>query len=85
MKNKTLYTLVSLVAGGTLIGLGILNRTEAIVQNPSLLAQTQPQRLMMNQQQVDQHFIQMMIPHHQNKSNPRNSGDESLVQKMVRH
>jgi uncharacterized protein (DUF305 family) len=78
MKNKALmYSLVSLVAGGTLIGILLINctqvQTQAVGQNPSLLAQTQPQGspnpsptgIRMNQQQVDQHFIQMMIPHHQ--------------------
>jgi len=55
-------------------------QTQATRNNSSLLAQTQPQGSpnsshtghtghagmgMMNQQQVDQHFIQMMIPHHQ--------------------
>ena len=80
MKTKTLiYSLISLVAGGTLTGILLINRTQAQTQaarnNSSLLAQTQPQGspspsptgmgMMMNQQQVDQHFIQMMIPHHQ--------------------
>jgi uncharacterized protein (DUF305 family) len=92
MKNKILISnlsLVSLVASGTLTGLLPIDRAQAQTQatsnNPSLLAQTQPQRpgqgihhpqgspnpsstrmgMMMNQQQVDQHFIQMMIPHHQ--------------------
>lgn len=76
MKTKTLiYSLVGLVAGGTLTGFLLLNSTKHVGQNPSLLAQTQPQGspspsptgrgMMMNQQQVDQHFIQMMIPHHQ--------------------
>ena len=90
MKNKILISylsLVSLVASGTLTGLLPIDRAQAQMQatrnNPSLLAQTQPQRpgqgihhpqgssnsspngMMKNQQQVDQHFIQMMIPHHQ--------------------
>jgi len=88
MNKKTLiYTLVSLVAGGTLTGIFSINRTEAQMQtvrnNNFLLTQTQPQKLVenthqpspspstpkmgmkMNQQQIDQHFIQMMIPHHQ--------------------
>lgn len=62
-----------------LTGVLLINRTQAQTQaarnNSSLLAQTQPEGspsssptgmgMMMNQQQVDQHFIQMMIPHHQ--------------------
>jgi uncharacterized protein (DUF305 family) len=87
MKTKTLiYGLVSLVAGGTLTGILLINRTQAQTQaarnNSSLLAQTQPQGspspsptgtwMRMNQQQVDQHFIQMMIPHHQGAVNMAN-------------
>ncbi len=88
MNKKTLiYTLVSLVAGGTLTGILNINLTEAQTQasrnDNFLLTQTQPQKsvedthhpypspstptmgMKMNQQQIDQHFIQMMIPHHQ--------------------
>lgn len=75
-----MYSLVGLVAGGTLTGILLIDRTQAQTQafrqTPSLLAQTQqPQGspspsptgmgMMMNQQQVDRHFIEMMIPHHQ--------------------
>lgn len=81
MKNKTLsYSLVGLVAGGTLTGILLINRTQAQTQvfreTPPLLARThQPKSspspaptgmgMMINQQQVDRHFIEMMIPHHQ--------------------
>ena len=62
MKNKTLiYSLLSLLASGTLIG--------SLVVNRSLLAQnshhSQGMGMMRNQQQIDQHFLQMMIPHHE--------------------
>lgn len=88
MNKKTLIcAVVSLVTGGTLIGILNIHRTgaqtQAIINNDFLLIQTQPQKLAqdthdpspssssigmemrMNQQQIDQHFIQMMIPHHQ--------------------
>lgn len=94
MKNKILISnlsLIGLVASGTLTGILTIDRiqaqTQATPNNPTRLAQTQPQTqpqrqgqghhpaqgspnlspmgMGMNQQQVDQHFIQMMIPHHE--------------------
>lgn len=78
MKNKTLiYSLVSLVAGSTLTGILLINQRQAIGESSTLLGQNtqnspnmpnSPGRGMgmgMNQEQKDQHFIQMMIPHHQ--------------------
>jgi uncharacterized protein (DUF305 family) len=66
MKNQTFtYGLASLIAGGMLTGLLFVNRTQAQTSpNPS--SSSAPMGMgMMNQQQADQHFIQMMIPHHQ--------------------
>lgn len=79
MNNKSLiYGFVGLVTGTAITGLLVINRTQAqsqvSEQNP--LNQTQIQSQvprqnqqrgmgMMNPQQADQHFIQMMIPHHQ--------------------
>lgn len=89
MNNKSLiYGFVGLVAGTTITGLVMINRTQAETkvseQNTSTQTQAKPpvsqQDLhhpqaspttapspigMMNHQQADQHFIQMMIPHHQ--------------------
>lgn len=83
MNNKTLiYSLVSLVAGSTLTGIFLMNKTQAVGENPQILTQTQSQNVQhqmhhpqgsmgmgmgmgMNQEQMDQHFIIMMIPHHQ--------------------
>jgi uncharacterized protein (DUF305 family) len=65
MKNKTLrYSSVGLIVSATLTFIVAINHTQA--QNQ---AQNQQQnthmRMGMNQQQIDQHFIEMMIPHHQ--------------------
>jgi uncharacterized protein (DUF305 family) len=56
------------------IGVLLLNGTRSVGQNPSLLAQTEPQVSpssspagmgMMDNKNADRHFIEMMIPHHQ--------------------
>jgi uncharacterized protein (DUF305 family) len=77
MNNQTLMSsLVRLIVGGTVTGFLLLNGTQSVGQKPSLLAQTEPQVSpssspsgmgmgMMNKQNVDRHFIEMMIPHHQ--------------------
>lgn len=79
MKNTKLnYCLIGLVATATVINLLVSNFTYAQTQNATqnqsqILAQnTNPSNptpmgggMMMTQEQKDQHFIQMMIPHHQ--------------------
>lgn len=66
MRTKTLiYGLVALVAGGTLITMPVLHTTQAQTQNRAGYGYCSTGMGMMNQQQVDQHFIIMMIPHHQ--------------------
>lgn len=75
MKNKALlYSLVSIVTGVTFTGCLLLNqtKTQALTNNPSQLTQNQSPNnsflamgMMMNQDQIDQKFIQNMIPHHQ--------------------
>lgn len=89
MNSKSLiYSVVGLVAGGTITGLLFINRTQAQAQvsqqNTPTQTQQNPQNPehnlhhpkgsppatrsgmgMMSQQQAEQHFIQMMIPHHQ--------------------
>jgi uncharacterized protein (DUF305 family) len=69
MNNKTLlYALAGLLTSSTLVGLLIMGSSQARtpeqiqnLQNPS--TQTNPrQRKMMGE--VDKHFIEMMIPHH---------------------
>lgn len=79
MNNKSLiYGFVGLVAGTAITGLLVINRTEAQSQvseqnplNPTQIQSQVPRQNrqrgmgMMNPQQADQHFIQMMIPHHQ--------------------
>lgn len=76
-QNLIIYRFISLIAGSAITGVVWVNHTDtpinAIAANRPILAQAQnsphlsPQRtgMGMNQQQVDQHFIQMMIPHHQ--------------------
>lgn len=71
MKNQSLlYSLVGLVASGTLTGLFLIYRaqsqsphnnhyTDSVAQNPNCT------RTKMSQQQTDQHYIEMMILHHQ--------------------
>lgn len=70
MSRKTLtYGLAGLLASSAIVGLAITSNAQANPQN-SMLAQrpatrmnpSQP-RMMMGQ--MDQHFIQMMIPHHE--------------------
>jgi uncharacterized protein (DUF305 family) len=70
MKTKTLfYALASVLTSSALAGLVVLNNAKAQVSNsehnthhPSTETTTPPQRGMMNQ--IDQHFMEMMIPHH---------------------
>jgi uncharacterized protein (DUF305 family) len=70
MKTKTLfYSLAGILTSSTLTGLVILNNAQAQVSNsehnthhPSTEASPSPQRGMMTQ--MDQHFIEMMVPHH---------------------
>jgi uncharacterized protein (DUF305 family) len=72
MKTKTLfYGLAGLLTSSTLAGLVILNNAQAQVSNskhnthhPSKQTTPVPQRRMM-MGEVDQHFIEMMIPHHE--------------------
>ena len=65
--NKTIiYSFVGLLTSGGLAGLLIANRTQAQSIHPDQPARTQapaPQSSMMTR--PDQHFIEMMIPHHQ--------------------
>jgi uncharacterized protein (DUF305 family) len=70
MNNRTLiYSFVGLLTSSTLAGLLITNKTQAQAPNSQHnthhpRSQTTPsQRGMMTE--VDQHFIEMMIPHHQ--------------------
>lgn len=89
MNKKSLnFGLTSLLISGTLVGLLVVNRTQAQTQVPQRNTPTQTQQKpqgseqnlhhpqgspttppsgmgMMSQQQADQHFLQMMIPHHQ--------------------
>lgn len=66
-KKSLIYSLIGLMMGSTLAGMVILNPTQA--QPPgSRQAPSSPDDSdwgMMHHQQADQHFIQMMIPHHQ--------------------
>lgn len=77
MKNKNLiYGLIGLLSSSALGGLLIINNTQAQSPNPqhnihhpfAQVTPSQPsqplQRRMMTQ--VDRHFIEMMIPHHEN-------------------
>lgn len=58
MRQKLLISIVlGLLAGGAVTGSAIANTAQA---NPPLLAQG-----MMGTGRIDQHFIEMMIPHHQ--------------------
>lgn len=58
MHQKLLIsTVLGFLAGGAVIGSAITNTAQA---NPPLLAQG-----MMGMGRIDQHFIEMMIPHHQ--------------------
>ncbi|MEA5507919.1 DUF305 domain-containing protein [Halotia wernerae UHCC 0503] len=70
MNNRTLiYSLIGLLTSSMLAGLLITNKTQAQAPNPQHnthhpTSQTMPsQRGMMTE--VNQHFIEMMIPHHQ--------------------
>jgi len=79
MNNKSLiYGFIGLVTGTATTGLLVINRTQAQSQvsrqnslNPTQIQSQVPRPNqqrgmgMMNPQQADQHFIQMMIPHHQ--------------------
>jgi uncharacterized protein (DUF305 family) len=70
MKSKNLiYSLIGLVSSSTLSGLLILNSTQAQSLNsehnshhPSKPTTTTIKKMMTH---TDQHFIEMMIPHHQ--------------------
>ncbi|AFY36267.1 DUF305 domain-containing protein [Calothrix sp. PCC 7507] len=70
MKNKNLiYGLIGLLSSSAIGGLLIINSTQAQTPNPghnthhpSPEITPSPQRGMMNQ--VDQHFMEMMVPHH---------------------
>ncbi|MBD2613923.1 DUF305 domain-containing protein [Nostoc punctiforme FACHB-252] len=70
MKTKTLlYGLAGLLSSSALAGLVILNNAQAQVSNsehnthhPSTQTTPPPQRGMMTN--MDQHFIEMMVPHH---------------------
>jgi len=67
MNKKTIiYSVVGLLTSGGLAGLLIANRTQAQSSNTLPRPRTQapaPQSSMMTR--PDQHFIEMMIPHHQ--------------------
>ncbi len=71
MKSKTLiYGLTGLFTSSAVAGLLITSNTQA--QSPNAqhnlhhpLAQTTPQQRGMMMGEVDQHFIEMMIPHHE--------------------
>ncbi|PZV07357.1 MAG: DUF305 domain-containing protein [Leptolyngbya sp.] len=67
MNKKTIiYSVVGLLTSGGLAGLLIVNRTQAQSSNTLPRPGTQapaPQNSMMTR--PDQHFIEMMIPHHQ--------------------
>lgn len=70
MKNKNLiYGLIGFFTSSTLAGLLIVNKTQAQAPNSQHnthhpTSQTKPsQQRMMTE--VDQHFIEMMVPHHQ--------------------
>jgi len=68
-KNVFIYSLVGLLTSSTLVGLLITSRTQAQSSNPNHNLHhpgnkaPAPQNSMMTQ--PDQHFIEMMIPHHQ--------------------
>ncbi|HBE20751.1 MAG TPA: DUF305 domain-containing protein [Cyanobacteria bacterium UBA11149] len=65
MSNKSLiYSLIALVAGTTMIGGFAINRTAA---QPQMLGKPphSSMGMMMNREEADSHFIEMMIPHHQ--------------------
>ena len=66
MNKKTIiYSFVGLLTIGSLTGLLVANRTQAQSSNtpPPGTQAPAPQRSMMTR--PDQHFIEMMIPHHQ--------------------
>ncbi len=64
MKNKNLiYGLIGLLSSSAVGGLLIINSTQAQTPNPEKEIMPSPQRGMMIH--TDQHFIEMMIPHHQ--------------------
>jgi uncharacterized protein (DUF305 family) len=74
MKNKSLISsLVGVMAGGILVGLLTIDPIKAQTQisgqdshHPKPSQTSNPTGSgMMNQQQVDRHFIEMMIPHHE--------------------
>ncbi|MEA5572659.1 DUF305 domain-containing protein [Calothrix sp. UHCC 0171] len=70
MKNNTLiYGLVGLLTSSAIAGLLVTNNTQAQspnsqhnIHHPSQVNSTQKRGMMLH---VDQHFIEMMIPHHQ--------------------
>ncbi|BAY59449.1 hypothetical protein NIES2135_63260 (plasmid) [Leptolyngbya boryana NIES-2135] len=70
MSRKTLtYGLAGLLASSAIVGLVIMSNAQADPQN-SMLAQrpatrTNPSQPRVMMGQMDQHFIQMMIPHHE--------------------
>ena len=69
MNKKTIsYSFLSILTSGALIGLLTVDRAQAQPKNPDQSHHTRtkapaPQRGMMTS--LDQHFIEMMIPHHQ--------------------
>lgn len=61
MKNKFLiYSLIGILSSGAVAGLGLSGSIQA--QSSPALENSQQSK----SAQVDQHFIEMMIPHHQN-------------------
>jgi uncharacterized protein (DUF305 family) len=71
MKSRNLiYGLIGLLSSGALTGLLITNNTQAQSPNPQHnihhpSTQTTPRQRGMMMGAVDQHFIEMMIPHHE--------------------
>ncbi len=75
-KKSLIYGFVSLTVASAVAGVLTINRTQAQIETqPQTVAQnphhpggqtSTPSGMgMMNKQQLDQHFIEMMIPHHQ--------------------
>lgn len=69
LSKSTIYGLVGILAGSTITGLSITYNAKAEQQRPLPsppcgASSTMPHK-MAGTHQVDQHFIEMMIPHHQ--------------------
>ncbi|MBD2597036.1 DUF305 domain-containing protein [Nostoc spongiaeforme FACHB-130] len=68
LSKSTIYGLVGILAGSTITALSFTYATRAAQQRlqspPCATTSTMPHK-MAGTQQVDQHFIEMMIPHHQ--------------------